>query len=209
MKMTGSKMGSALLWVGVLLVLGALALTAYNLWDDERANGAVQMVLEEIKRSVDAEGEPMAVPADVRLPVPDYILNPNLEMPAVEIDGYRYIGILAIPVLELELPVMEDWSYPQLKIAPCRYSGSAYQGNLILCAHNYTTHFGRLKNLLAEDEVIFTDMAGHTFNYTVAEVETLNPTAVEEMRSGGWDLTLFTCTIGGQTRVTVRCRASG
>ena len=28
---------------------------------------------------------------------------------------------------------------------------------------------------------------------------------VEEMLSGGWALTLFTCTLGGRTRVTVRC----
>jgi len=36
-------------------------------------------------------------------------------------------------------------------------------------------------------------------------VETLQPTAVEEMCSGDWDLTLFTCTLGGKFRVTVRC----
>jgi sortase A len=36
-------------------------------------------------------------------------------------------------------------------------------------------------------------------------LEILRPTAVEEMISGDWDLTLFTCTIGGATRVTIRC----
>jgi sortase A len=39
----------------------------------------------------------------------------------------------------------------------------------------------------------------------VAEVETLEPTAVEEMTNSGYALTLFTCTYGGQSRVTVRC----
>ena len=37
------------------------------------------------------------------------------------------------------------------------------------------------------------------------EIERLRPTAVKEMTSGDWDLTLFTCTVGGQSRVTVRC----
>ena len=37
------------------------------------------------------------------------------------------------------------------------------------------------------------------------QVETLAPTAVDEMTGGDWDLTLFTCTYSGQARVTVRC----
>ena len=35
-------------------------------------------------------------------------------------------------------------------------------------------------------------------------LEILQPTAVEEMTAGEFDLTLFTCTYGGKSRVTVR-----
>ena len=126
-------------------------------------------------------------------------------MPTVEVDGNRYIGRVTIPALGLELPVMSQWSYPNLKIAPCRYQGSAYTGDLIIAGHNYRTHFGPLKNLGGGDAVLFTDADGNQFRYTVAQVETLAKTAVEEMAAGDWDLTLFTCTLGGQTRVTVRC----
>ena len=38
----------------------------------------------------------------------------------------------------------------------------------------------------------------------MVEQETLEPTDEEAMTTGDWDLTLFTCTPGGQTRVTVR-----
>ena len=55
------------------------------------------------------------------------------------------------------------------------------------------------------DEVRFTDTEGNAFRYTVAELETLGKYDVEEMAAGDWDLTLFTCTYGGQSRVTVRC----
>ncbi|MCH5255666.1 MAG: sortase [Lachnospiraceae bacterium] len=120
-------------------------------------------------------------------------------------DGYRYIGTVSIPVIDVEQPVQEDWSLALLKASPCRYMGSPYQGDLIICAHNYATHFGRLKNLSPGDEVIFTDAEGNEFRYTVVELESLAGTAVEEMKSGEWDLTLFTCTMGGQARVTVRC----
>ena len=54
-------------------------------------------------------------------------------------------------------------------------------------------------------EILFTDVSGATTRYTVAELEILQPTAVEEMTSGDYDLTLFTCTYGGATRFTVRC----
>ena len=48
-------------------------------------------------------------------------------------------------------------------------------------------------------------MDGNRFIYAVSGTEQLPGTAIEEMKSGDWDLTLFTCTIGGAARVTVRC----
>ena len=48
-------------------------------------------------------------------------------------------------------------------------------------------------------------MNGAVTSYEVVEVDILNPTAIEEMTDSGFDLTLFTCTYGGQSRVTVRC----
>ena len=98
-----------------------------------------------------------------------------------------------------------QWSYPRLKIAPCRYSGSVYRDDLIVAAHNYFTHFGRLRELRLGERILFTDMEENTVTYEVSCLETLMPTETEQMESGDWDLTLFTCTLGGQSRVTVRC----
>ncbi|MCQ2420568.1 MAG: sortase [Clostridia bacterium] len=140
--------------------------------------------------------------------VPDYVLNPNMDMPKQEIDGINYVGILSVPELGLELPVADEWSYANLKTAPCRFFGSAYRGNLVICAHNYLNHFGTLRNLTIGAQIAFTDMDGNMFRYTVAELETLLPTEVEQMKNGDWALTLFTCTVGGRTRLTVRCLAA-
>lgn len=142
--------------------------------------------------------------SDERTVIPDYVLSPNMEMPVETINGIDFIGVLRIPALELELPIISEWNYPNLKTAPCRYSGSAYLNNLIICGHNYTSHFGTLKNLWEGDIATFTDMDGNVFTYKMVERETLNPTDIEEMESGNWDLTLFTCTVGGQSRVTIR-----
>lgn len=129
----------------------------------------------------------------------------NYEMTEVEIDGYAYIGYLSIPALGLELPIMSQWDYERLKIAPCRYDGSTKSDDLVLLAHNYGKHFETLKNLVPGDEVYFTDMDDVISHYQVVTVEILTPNAVEEMVAGEYDLTLFTCTYGGQNRVTVRC----
>lgn len=136
---------------------------------------------------------------------PDFVQNPQKEMPTSMVKGDDYIGVVEVPSLGLSLPVMSSWSYPKLRKAPCRFEGSAYSGDLIIAGHNYTRHFGRLKNLSAGTEVRFTDVAGNVFVYKVLTIEKLGSYDSDAMRSGEWDLTLFTCTYGGGSRVTVRC----
>lgn len=189
---------------GAFLLAAALALTAFNLWDGRRAGEAAQAVLAEMP-----ERTPRPSPEQGEaLEIPDYVLNPDMEMPTVEIDGYEYIGVLSIPALGLELPVMSGWSYPALRVAPCRYLGSAYSGGFVIMAHNYARHFGAIGTLAPGEGVSFTDTDGNVFKYAVAETQILQPAAVDKMSSGGWDLTLFTCTPVGHTRVTVRCEAA-
>lgn len=136
---------------------------------------------------------------------PDFVRYPDMEMPTEEIDGHDYIGVLEIPSLELSLPVMSEWSNEKFKMAPCRYVGSVYSEDIVIAAHNYQRHFGKLKTLREGDEVCFTDVEGNVFIYAVSGFDTLGKKDVEEMTTGEWDMTLFTCTPGGAKRVTVRC----
>lgn len=180
---------------GVLLLVCAVGLTAFNFWSDCKAGGDAAEALTEICKSLPSSGEN----------TPDYLLNPDMEMPVKEINGYDYIGILSVPDLDLELPVIGRWSDSALKKAPCRYSGSVYQNNMVIAAHNYSRHFGRLKRLSLGAEVLFTDMDGNVFRFRVGSMEVLSPKAIEEMTESDWDLTLFTCTVGGRARVALRC----
>lgn len=129
----------------------------------------------------------------------------GLGMSETRVDGRMYIGYLYIQALSLKLPVMSNWSYPNLRIAPCRYAGSTKTDDFVILAHNYARHFGRLKDLSIGETVFFTDMDGTLFQYEVMAVEVLPPNAVMDMIDGAYDLTLFTCTYGGQSRVAVRC----
>jgi sortase A len=88
--------------------------------------------------------------------------------------------------------------------------GDVSQDNLVIMAHNYEYHFGGLKDLDQGENVFFTDMNGEITIYEVVARDILNPVAIEEVTENDYDLTLFTCTYGGQSRVTVYCnRAKG
>lgn len=190
------KIGIICMILGAALVLGALSIFLYNQHEASEAEKSVSDILPKLQDEIGL---------DKMLPTDDEEMNYFGDMPTIEIDGYEYIGYLSIPSLGLELPVMADWSYPQLRIAPCRYSGSIWSDDMVLMAHNYARHFGQLSRLSIGEEVTFKDVNGITITYEVMAIDTLNPTEVEDMTSGEYDLTLFTCTYGGKSRVTVRC----
>jgi len=135
-----------------------------------------------------------------------YELNPEIDMSTVDINNTGYVGILNIPAIGLELPVIDVWNYSNLNFAPCRYSGTAYNGNFVICAHSYQTHFGKIGSLREGDTVTFTDIEGNKFEYEVLTTDVLNPTDIDEMLSEDYDLTLFTCNFSGKARITVRCK---
>lgn len=203
---------NAFIATGLLLIAAALLLTGYNILDDRRAGRAANTVLERLAPLITDGSAWAALKREGisagEIEYPDYILNPEMDMPVKNIDGADYIGVLSIPAIDRELPVFGEWNNTNLRTAPCRYTGTAYLDNMVICAHNYRIHFGPLRYLSYGDTVAFTDMDGNVFTYEVAEIETLQPTAVEEMTTGDWDLTLFTCTIGGAARVAVRCEKS-
>ena len=51
----------------------------------------------------------------------------------------------------------------------------------------------------------FTGVDGKQTLYYVAGMEVLQPEDIEKMTKSDYDLTMFTCTYGGQERITVRC----
>ena len=183
--------------LGTALVLAALSLFLWNQREDNRAGTSAEKILVQVMGQIEKSG------AAQGQGYPDPYAPAMTE---VEIDGYAYVGYLSIPALELELPVMSEWDYTRLKIAPCRYAGSTKTDDFVICAHNYTRHFGPIRNLAAGDKVYFTDMDGKVWKYEAASVDILAPTDVEYMTAGDCDLTLFTCTYSGASRVTVRCR---
>lgn len=190
---------------GILCMLLGLAMVAGSGWllyenytEDQDAGTLSESALVEMRDAIAAEPRATVIP---RLE-PEATLTP--EMPTMQIDGQDYIGYLEMPTIGVSLPVMSDWSYAQLRTAPCRYRGSAYDDTLVIMAHNYDRHFGRVASLNIGDPVQFVDAVGNIFKYVVAAHETLERTDYRLMVDSEYDLTLFTCTYGGASRVTVR-----
>ena len=130
---------------------------------------------------------------------------PEGQMPQVMLQGQSLVGILKADEADVQLPVLESWSYEKLEYGPCRYSGSLEEENLILLGHNYKGHLEKLDRLEAGDEVEFTDVAGKNHLFRVAQTEVLRATQVEELESSPYPLTIFTCTPNGQSRFVVYC----
>lgn len=181
--------------VGGLLVFAALFLAMYNNYVEKQADEISRQALDELNNL------PLSTES-----IPYYVLDPDMDMPVKTVNGRDYVGTLSIPVYDMELPVIAQWSYSDLKVSPCVYQGTPYKNNMIIAAHNYRSHFGNLKNLVTGNKITFTDNDGNTFDYEVLYVETLGSYDTEKMTEGEWDLTLFTCTYGGADRVTVRCQ---
>ena len=152
------------------------------------------------------EPTPSPEPTSTPTPAPTgklYERVPGIEMPGEKVNGHEYIGTLSIPSLGLKVPVQRNWSYENLSVSPCRYSGSAYAGNLAIIAHTY--HFGKLSSLALDATITFTDMENNVFRYVVREKNTISPNDANEIAHSDYDLTLVTCTLSGTKRVAVYC----
>lgn len=210
--------GTAWFAAGTLLIAAACVLVLGNLWEDRQAGRAAAHAMDSLRKLVISEtatamaalptGEtPVGEPYETE--VPDYILNPGMPMPEEVVNGRSYIGILSIPAADMELPIQSAWSYPNLKATPCRYTGSVYTDDMIIAGHDYRTHFRALRDLTGGERVTFTDADGNVFAYNVSLIETIGGNDVEGLTGGDWDLTLFTCTADGASRVVIRCNGAG
>ncbi|WP_165444054.1 sortase [Lachnoclostridium sp. Marseille-P6806] len=210
------RQGQIEISAGVLLIGAALFLMLCHLREASLAARSSARVLYRLSAALPEEGsagDVLREPGENALEestessemLPDYVLHPEMAMPVQTVDGMDYVASLSIPSLSLELPVADSWSYENLRVSPCRYTGTAYRSGMVIAAHNYRAHFGLLDTLSVGAVVVLTDMDGNKFHYAVSEITTLPATAIRDMTDARYDLTLFTCTVGGYARVTVRC----
>ena len=189
------KFGVFCIILGFLCLLASGGWVFYNRQEAKNAGNAAKTILQDVRVQISQ--------AETVVPEEEVLQ----EVLTTQAGGYDCVGVLSIPALELELPVLTDWNYEKLKVAPCVYYGTFGEKNFVIAAHNYEGHFKRLSQLQPGEFVCFTDVSGCEHLYEVILLETLSADATEEMITADFDLSLYTCTTGGANRVTVRCNA--
>lgn len=188
----------ALILLGLSMILASAWFFSLYEQEAEIAGENAQRLLTAITQEIEQTREQEVYDTAHQEQTPGQMLQTSLQ-------GYDLVGVIRVPAVGVELPVLNSWSYELLKLSPCRYSGSIAGQDLILMGHNYKKHFAPLRRVSPGDRVEFLDVSGTSHAYVVAETEVLKPTQLDKLSSSEHSLTLFTCTPGGQSRFVVRC----
>ena len=200
-------LGTAFVVLGAVLILIALSAVIINLWQEEMSGLNADHAMEQLWEQMTVDPVPATPDTPALLPENGSTSDaPEFRpMPEIQVDGISYVGYLSIPALNLELPVISESTEQNLEIAPCRFFGTVFQKDFVIGGHRYRRHFRKLSTLGYGERLSFTDVEGNVYIYEVAECAVLEPDQAEYLCSGDWDLSLFTCTPGGMTRVVLRC----
>ena len=211
--------------LGVFLILGAVGLSLWNIKTDKDAGEYNVVVVERIAaaiedsrieriKEVEEAGGIGSEPTVTFLPgiytpefTPGGVNDEEPEIETIDVGGREYIGILSIPKLGLELSVMRVCDDSTVDVAPGRWCGSPYKNGFVIGGHNYRSHLGKIDRLKEGDQVLFTNLQGRTFSYSVVGQEILDGNDGKALRDKEWGLSLFTCTLTGNRRIVVRCLA--
>lgn len=186
-----------LIGTGFLLISIGMYITTSNIIEEVNAELISKEELSKVQYMIPTLSEKDNIESKYNVKYSD-------EMPFIEVDGLKYIGIVNVPKLELSLPVQIDWDYDKLKQTPNLYKGNVYDDSMIIMAHSYRRHFGYISQLVPGDEITFTNVNGMVYRYAVTQILKIEGTDIDSMVQTDADITLFTCDYGGQNRVTIR-----
>ncbi|MBO6244211.1 MAG: sortase [Clostridia bacterium] len=137
----------------------------------------------------------------------------------VTLEGYKVIGIVKIPKIELEYPILDiETSNPEetkepMKISIVKYWGNKVNdlGNLSIAGHNNYdgTMFGKTKYLEVGDIVELTDLTNNTIQYEIYNKFVTDPndvTILETKDETSREVTLITCTNGNKERLILKAK---
>ena len=143
----------------------------------------------------------------------------STEKEELTLNGYKVIGIIKIPAIDLEYPILEmdvsnlEEAKAPMKLAIIKYWGGDVNGygNLSLAGHNnYNgTMFGKTKNLKIGDTVELTDLNNQTIQYQIYDIFKTDPndvTILETKDETIREVTLITCTNGNRERLILKAK---
>lgn len=139
----------------------------------------------------------------------------NEEKKTIELQykGHKVIGLIEIPAISLEYPILEKTTQETMNISISRFSGGEINGfgNVSLAGHNnYSgTMFSKNKNLKKGDYVLLTDVSGNTVKYEIYSIFVTDPNDTSVLETNDKttrEVTLITCKNGRSQRLIVKAK---
>ena len=128
------------------------------------------------------------------------------EMPVLQVKGEDFIAVLELPALGITLPVGSSWDTRKVREFPCRFTGSVYDGTLIIGGSDQKGQFENFEQLEDGSAVILTDMTSAEFSYTIERIERAKSARADILTDDSCDLTLFVRDAYSMEYLLVRCK---
>ena len=130
-----------------------------------------------------------------------------------QIGDYKVVGIIKIPKIDLEYPILEKTNKESLNLSITKFWGNEINeiGNVSLAGHNNLngTMFGKTKKLEVGDIIELTDIQNVTLKYQIFKKYVIDPNDISCIlpdQEGTREVTLITCTNGNKNRLILKAR---
>lgn len=152
---------------------------------------------------IDIVGEEEIAEARATLNLQEYENMPR------EVNGFKVIGKITIPKIEVEKYILEKTTTESLLVGVTKICGPEINkiGNFCIAGHNYGDTFGWISSLEIGDEIYITDTYDRSVKYQVYEIERVSPydtSSLSQDTNSEKEITLVTCTLGALKRVIVK-----
>ena len=191
-----------ILWIIGIVIIVTIILIATKYIGNFENEKEMTNIVEQIKST------------NVELPNNNEIdIETNNTEAEVEIDGYKVLGIIRIPKIDLEYPILNETNKTSMKKSITKFWGPNLNkvGNLTLAGHNNKdgTMFGKVKKLNIGDIIEIEDLYKNTVKYEIFDMYVIDPndvSCVESVDANTKEVTLITCTNGNKNRLITKAR---
>lgn len=183
----------------IILIIVAIVVAVFvvkKFYNEGKTENSAKEVLAEIKTTIETSNEEEAV-----------------QTIDAELKGYKIVGIIKIPKIDLEYPILEKTTVESLNVSITKFWGNEINeiGNVTLAGHNNFSGvmFGRIKKLVIGDIIELTDTQNVTLQYEVFETKIIDPNDIScilPIEEGRREITLITCENGKANRFIVKAK---
>lgn len=181
----------------IVLIIAAIVVAVFvakKFYNEGKTENLAKEVLEDIKTTIETSGE-------------------TVKTIDAELKGYKIVGIINIPKINVEYPILEKTTEESLNISITKFWGNEINeiGNVTLAGHNNFSGvmFGRIKKLEIGDVIELTDAQNVTLQYEVFETKIIDPNDIScilPIEEGRREVTLITCENGKANRFIIKAK---